>query len=209
MALSEDKRAWLLDASARAARHIGYVGAGTMEFLVDGSGDIWFMEMNTRLQVEHPVTEMRTEVDLVVEQLRVAAGHPLGIRQPDVQLRGHAIECRINAEDPDRGFLPSPGLITTWATPPATESLRIETHVESGYTVPPHYDSLLCKVIAAGDNREAATANLIAALKQITCEGVATTIPMLIAVLTSPAFRESTYTTQAIPGWTASPKRDS
>jgi acetyl-CoA carboxylase biotin carboxylase subunit len=159
------------------------------------------MEMNARLQVEHPVSEMRTGIDLVEAQIRVAAGERLWLSQDDIELRGHAIECRINAEDPAHGFAPSPGLIETWNMPAQDETLRIDTHVEAGYEVPPFYDSLVCKVIAWGQDRDAACDRLVQGLRSIDCKGISTTIPMHLSVLESPAFRANDYDTRAIPGW--------
>ena len=140
---------------ARWPRNIGYVSAGTIEFLLDADGSFYFMEMNTRIQVEHPVTEMVTGIDLVREQIRIAAGEPLASRTTGARLRGHAIECRINAEDPDRNFPPCPGLITA-CHPPGGPGVRVDTHVYAGYTVPPYYDSLLAKLIVHGNDREEA-----------------------------------------------------
>jgi acetyl-CoA carboxylase, biotin carboxylase subunit len=180
-----------------------------MEFLLEppsrpsgpeGAGVLRFMEMNTRLQVEHCVSEVRSGRDLVVEQIRVAAGHPLSFTQDQVELRGHAIECRINAEDPLHNFRPAPGRITRWHCP-AGDDLRVDTHVVSGYEVPPHYDSLLCKVIASGPTRDAACDRMIAALEALVCDGVPTTVPVHLAILRSAAFREHRYDTRTIPGW--------
>jgi acetyl-CoA carboxylase biotin carboxylase subunit len=199
--LTDAERSATLDAAVRATQSIGYVGAGTMEFLLDAGGELRFMEMNARLQVEHPVTEMRTGIDLVEAQIRVAAGEPLWFTQNDIELRGHAIECRINAEDPSNGFSPSPGVIERWEVDTADASLRVDTHVESGYEVPPHYDSLVCKVIAWGEDRNAACDRLVAALERMRCEGVSTTIPMHVAVLSSSEFRNNDYDTRAVPGW--------
>jgi acetyl-CoA carboxylase, biotin carboxylase subunit len=200
--LDDEVRAQSLAAAVEAARRIGYVGAGTMEFLLDADGVLRFMEMNTRLQVEHCVSEMRSGVDLVREQLRVAAGHPLSLRQDEIELRGHAIECRINAEDPSDGFRPAPGTITRWVSPdPAGGRVRVDTHVRSGYRIPPHYDSLLCKVVAHGPTRDAAIDTMLAALGQLVCEGVPTTVPMHRAILASDDFRRHRYDTRGIPGW--------
>jgi acetyl-CoA carboxylase biotin carboxylase subunit len=169
---------------------------------LDKGGQLRFMEMNARLQVEHPVTEMRCGLDLVEAQIRIAAGEPLWFSQRDVVLRGHAIECRINAEDPSNGFLPSPGIIDRWEAGMADDgNVRVDTHVESGYEVPPHYDSLVCKVIAWGRDRDAACDRLIGALQNMRCEGISTTIPMHLAVLRSREFRENRYDTRAVPGW--------
>lgn len=202
LVLSEAEREETLRAAVAAARAIGYVGAGTMEFLLDEDGELRFMEMNARLQVEHPVTEMRCGIDLVEAQIRVAAGEPLWFSQNDIVLRGHAIECRINAEDPTNGFSPSPGIIERWETGLGQDDhIRVDTHVETGYEVPPQYDSLVCKVIAWAEDRNAACERLIEALQRIHCEGISTTIPMHLAVLGSPEFRNNQYDTRAVPGW--------
>jgi acetyl-CoA carboxylase biotin carboxylase subunit len=198
--LSDEERQRSLSAAVEAARGIGYVGAGTMEFLLLGDGTLRFMEMNTRLQVEHCVSEIRSGLDLVHEQIRVAAGHRLRWSQSDITLTGHAIECRINAEDPEQGFRPGPGLISTWGAPTG-EGIRVDTHVESGYTVPPHYDSLLCKVITHAPTRNEAADRMIEALGRLQCEGVPTTAAMHRAVLASDAFRTGEYDTRSIPGW--------
>ena len=190
-----------LEAACRAVARIGYTGAGTMEFLLDGNGTLRFMEMNTRLQVEHTVSEVRSGVDLVEQQIRIAAGGHLPFTQRDLALSGHAIEFRINAEHPEDGFRPSPGLIARWEPPATGDEMRVDTHVEAGYVVPPFYDSLLCKLIVRGATRTGAIDRSIAALEAFVCEGPATTIPMHVAILRSPAFRKNDYTTRAIPGW--------
>jgi acetyl-CoA carboxylase biotin carboxylase subunit len=160
------------------------------------------MEMNARLQVEHPVSEMRTGIDLVEAQIRIAGGEPLWFSQDEIRLRGHAIECRINAEDPSSGFAPSPGVIARWELGRAGDAhVRVDTHVESGYEVPPHYDSLICKVIAWGEDRNAACDRLADALRSLRCDGISTTIPMHLAVLSSEEFRENRYDTRVVPGW--------
>jgi acetyl-CoA carboxylase biotin carboxylase subunit len=190
-------------AALEAVRRIGYVGAGTMELLLE-DGVLRFMEMNTRLQVEHPVSEIRSGLDIVALQILIAAGAPLPLAQEDIELEGHAIECRINAEDPADSFRPAPGTIERWETPPEVEGeLRIDTHVEAGYEIPPHYDSLLCKVIARGRDREAARRRMLEALGALVCEGVPTTAAMHRAILESPAFARGDYDTRAIPGWPA------
>ena len=189
-----------LKAAAEAAASIGYVGAGTMEFLLDQGGVLRFMEMNTRLQVEHCVSEERSGKDLVQQQILVAAGHRLAWSQDDITLTGHAIECRINAENPEDGFRPSPGKIETWVSPTG-DGVRVDTHVQSGYVVPPHYDSLLCKVITHGATRDEACDRMIAALGDLVCEGVHTTAAMHRQILASAAFRSNDYDTRAIPGW--------
>jgi acetyl-CoA carboxylase, biotin carboxylase subunit len=187
-------------AAVRLARDIGYVGAGTIEFLLEGT-TLRFMEMNTRLQVEHPVSEMRSGLDLVELQLAAAAGRPLGVTQADVALAGAAIECRINAEDPAAGFRPAPGTIRRFAPPPAADGVRLDTHIAEGYVVPPHYDSLICKLIAHADDRAGAIDKMIAALEATVIDGVATTIPMHLAILRSAEFRAGRYDTRRLPGW--------
>jgi acetyl-CoA carboxylase biotin carboxylase subunit len=165
---------------AEACRKIGYRGAGTFEFLYE-NGEFYFIEMNTRLQVEHPVTEMITGLDLVQLQIRIADGEKLPFRQRDVELRGHAIECRINAEDPYR-FTPSPGKITSYH-PPGGPGIRVDTHVYAGYTVPPNYDSMVGKVIAYGATREQAIRRMRIALSEMVVEGIQTNIPLHLELL--------------------------
>jgi acetyl-CoA carboxylase biotin carboxylase subunit len=190
-------RAGLTRAAVAGARAIGYVNAGTMEFLVDPGGDFWFLEMNTRLQVEHPVTEEVTGVDLVVAQLRVAAGEPLPWRQDDLAQRGAAIECRVYAEDPAKGFLPSPGRITALALPEA-EGVRVECGVVEGFEVSVHYDPLLLKLVTCGADRRQAIGRMDAALGTCLVEGVKTTIPFLRRVVTHPAFHRGVLHTQMV-----------
>src|SRR5881397_143780 len=175
------------EAAVRLAEAIGYVGAGTIEFLLDEDGSFYFMEMNTRIQVEHPVTEMCTNFDLVKEQIRVAAGEPLSFVMNGDRLRGHAIECRVNAEDPSRNFQPSPGTITVYH-PPGGPGVRVDTHIYAGYTVPPYYDSLLAKLIVHGNSRDEALARMRQALDSFIIEGVTTTIPFLSRVMRHPDF---------------------
>ncbi len=170
-------------------------GAGTIEFLLDEDGSFYFMEMNTRIQVEHPVTEMVTGVDLVKQQIRVAAGEPLSFTQDDVQLSGHAIECRINAEDPARGFMPCPGTVRDFHAPGGL-GVRVDSHLYTGYTVPPYYDSLLAKIIVHGRDRTEAIARMVRALEESVFEGVPTSIPFHLAVLAHPGFRDGTATTR-------------
>ncbi len=184
-ALTPELRAAMGDAAVRLSEAIAYVGAGTVEFLLDEDGSFYFMEMNTRIQVEHPVTEMVTGYDLVKEQIRVAAGEPLSIGE--VHLQGHSIEVRINAEDPYRNFQPSPGVITAYH-PPGGPGVRVDTHIYAGYTVPPYYDSLLAKLIVHGRDRAEALARLGLALDTFILEGVTTTIPFLARVIRHPAF---------------------
>ncbi len=181
-ALTPELRAAMGDAAVKAGQAIDYVGAGTVEFLLDQDGSFYFMEMNTRIQVEHPVTEVTTGVDLVKEQIRVAAGEPLSVPDGNVELRGHAIEFRINAEDPARNFAPGPGTITAFH-PPGGPGVRIDTHVYDGYRVPPHYDSLLGKLIVSGNTRDEVIVRSRHALDQFIIEGVPTTIPFLREIL--------------------------
>jgi acetyl-CoA carboxylase biotin carboxylase subunit len=200
-ALTSEERERTLVRATRAAAAIGYVGAGTMEFLLDDNGTLRFMEMNTRLQVEHPVSEMRTGIDLAAEQIRVAAGNPLSFTQDEVHFEGHAIECRINAEDPANDFRPSPGTITRWDLPKPSDGIRIETHAEQGYTVPPHYDSLIAKLIVHAPDREAARKKMIAALGAVKIEGIQTNVSLHLAVLGSSEFQKGIYDTTRIPGF--------
>jgi 3-methylcrotonyl-CoA carboxylase alpha subunit len=186
--MSPDRRHAMGDAAVAAAKAIGYVGAGTVEFIAEQDGRFYFMEMNTRLQVEHPVTEMITGVDLVEWQLRVAAGEPLPLRQDQLAIRGHAIEARLYAEDPDRGFLPSIGLLTHWRMPEADAHVRIDTGVRAGDAVSPFYDPMLAKLIVWGQDRHAACAAMLAALAQCEVVGVATNIAFLERVVAHEAF---------------------
>ena len=185
--LAEELRESMGLAAMRLAAAIDYVGAGTVEFLLDEDGQFYFMEMNTRIQVEHPVTEMVTSFDLVKDQIRVAAGEKVSFRGDGNYLRGHAIECRINAEDPYRNFQPSPGVITAYH-PPGGPGVRVDTHVYAGYVVPPYYDSLLAKVIVHGNDRAEALARMGQALDSFILEGVVTTIPFLARLIRHPEF---------------------
>ena len=193
-ALTEAKRRAMGQAAIRIAKAAGYRNAGTVEFLLDGHGDFYFMEMNTRIQVEHPVTEMVTGLDLVKAQLRIAAGEPLGATQADIRVSGHSVECRINAEDPDR-FLPAPGLVTVLRLP-GGPGVRVDTHAYAGYRVPPYYDSLLAKVIVHGRTRDEAVACMRRALGEMRVEGVKTTIPVHRRILQHPDFLAGRTSTQ-------------
>jgi acetyl-CoA carboxylase, biotin carboxylase subunit len=178
----------------RAVEQIGYRNAGTLEFLVDEQNRYYFMEMNTRLQVEHPVTELVTSTDLVKEQIRIAAGLPLQLEQDDIQFRGHAIECRINAEDADNDFRPQTGVVEKYL-PPGGPGVRVDSHLYAGYSVPSHYDSLLAKVIVWAETREAAIARMQRALVEFVIEGIVTTIPFHQRLLRHEGFiRGETYT---------------
>jgi acetyl-CoA carboxylase biotin carboxylase subunit len=174
-------------AATAAARTIAYEGAGTVEFLLDRSGGFYFMEMNTRIQVEHPVTEMVTGLDLIAEQLRIAGGEPISVAQEEVRLQGHAIECRINAEDPRQNFRPSPGKITGWL-PPGGPGVRVDSHVYTGYDIPPFYDSLIGKLIVWAPTRELALRRLRRALSEWAVTGIPTTIEFHLALLERPEF---------------------
>ena len=195
-ALSPELRQKMGDAAVRAASNIGYEGAGTVEFILSGN-QFFFMEMNTRVQVEHPVTEMITGIDIVKEQLRVAAGMPLSTSQQDVSLLGHSIECRINAEDPDRNFLPSPGRIEAYVAP-GGPGVRVDSHSYPGYTIPPYYDSLLGKLIVWGRDRQEAIQRMQRALDEYAITGIKTTIPFHQRVLANPAFQRGDVSTDFI-----------
>ena len=196
-ALTPELRREMGDAAVKAAAAIGYVGAGTVEFLLDRSGEFFFIEMNTRIQVEHPVTEVTTGLDLVKEQIRVAAGEPLSFPAGEQEHRGHAIEFRINAEDPSRGFAPSPGLVSTWHQP-GGPGVRVDTHVYSGYRVPPFYDSLLAKLIVWGNTRREAVVRGREALESFVVEGIPTTIQYLAAITRDEEFRRGDVDTSFV-----------
>jgi acetyl-CoA carboxylase biotin carboxylase subunit len=196
-ALDPELRRRMGEAAIAAARSITYEGAGTVEFLVDRSGNFYFMEMNTRIQVEHPVTEMVTGFDLIAEQLRIAGGEPLSMRQEDVQLRGHAIECRINAEDPQQNFRPAPGRITGWL-PPGGPGVRVDSHVYTGYEIPPFYDSLIGKLIVWGLDRDAAIMRMRRALSECAITGIPTTIEFHLALLDRPEFQRGDVHTKFV-----------
>src|SRR6185295_15969690 len=172
--------------AVNACKEIGYSSAGTFEFLLDEDGSFYFMEMNTRIQVEHPVTEMVTLADIVRNQIRIATGENVGYTQDEVQIVGHSIECRINAEDPVK-FTPSPGRITTWHAP-GGPGIRVDSHAYTNYFVPPHYDSMIGKVIAYGDTREQAIARMRIALSEMVVSGIKTNIPLHQELLLDDAF---------------------
>jgi len=195
--LHPDVRQRMGEAATAAARSIGYEGAGTVEFLLDRSGSFYFMEMNTRIQVEHPVTEMVTGLDLIAEQLRIAGGDPISVSQQDVRLRGHAIECRINAEDPRQNFRPSPGKITGWL-PPGGPGVRVDSHVYTGYDIPPFYDSLIGKLIVWAPTRELALRRLKRALSEWAVTGIPTTIEFHLALLERAEFQKGEVYTKFV-----------
>src|SRR3954468_23771198 len=193
-ALTPELRLAMGDAAVRGAKAIDYVGAGTIEMLLNEDDSFYFMEMNTRIQVEHPVTEMLTGIDLVKEQIRVASGEKLSIKMP-VERRGHVIECRVNAEYPARNFQPSPGRIDVFH-PPGGPGVRLDTHVYAGYSVPPYYDSLLAKLICQGRDRQEALKRMQVALESFIIEGVTTTIPFLARVMSNKHFQEGAVDTK-------------
>ena len=197
-AVNADLRARMGEAAIRGVQAIGYANAGTMECLLGPDGRFYFMEMNTRIQVEHPVTELITGVDLVKWQLRIAAGERLTLTQKDVRIRGHAIECRINAEDPDRDFLPSAGEVEFFL-PPGGPGVRTDSHIYAGYTPPGTYDSLLAKVITWGENRDEALARMRRALSECIVTGVTTTMPFQLALLNEPDFRRGEIDLSFLP----------
>jgi acetyl-CoA carboxylase, biotin carboxylase subunit len=189
--LTEIERFRIGERCVKACEEMQYRGAGTFEFLYQ-DGEFYFIEMNTRVQVEHPVTEMITGIDIVKEQLRIAAGEPLSYRQKDVKFSGHAIECRINAEDP-KNFMPSPGTITRYHAP-GGPGIRLDTHIYGGYEVPPYYDSMIGKVISHGETREFAIARMLNAFDEMISEGIKTNIALNQQVLTDPEFRKGGHT---------------
>ncbi len=192
--LTSDLRKRMGKAAVRAAEAAKYENAGTIEFIVDAHGEFYFIEMNTRIQVEHPVTEEVTGIDLIKEQIRIASGEKLNFDQKDIEFRGHAIECRINAEDPARNFTPSPGTIGLYYAP-GGHGVRVDSHVYSGYTIPPYYDSMIGKLIAHGDNRQTALERMYRALSEYLIRGIKTTIPLHKAILSDPVFIAGKATT--------------
>ncbi len=196
--LTEDMRQQMGDAAVKAARAVDYSGAGTVEFLLDANGKFYFMEMNTRIQVEHPVTEMITGIDLVKAQLLVAAGEQLDIIQEDVAFNGWAIECRINAEDPAADFRPSPGTITRWFAP-GGPWVRVDGIASAGYVVSPHYDSMIAKIIVWGQDREEAISRMERALAETVVEGIPTTISLHQQIMADEEFRSGHYDTGLLP----------
>jgi acetyl-CoA carboxylase biotin carboxylase subunit len=192
--LTSDLRKRMGKAAVRAAEAAEYENAGTIEFIVDAKGEFYFIEMNTRIQVEHPVTEEVTGIDLIKEQIRIAAGEKLNLDQKDIEFRGHAIECRINAEDPARNFIPSPGTIGLYYAP-GGHGVRVDSHVYSGYTIPPYYDSMIGKLIAHGENRKTALERMYRALSEYLIRGIKTTIPLHKAILSDPIFIAGKATT--------------
>ena len=185
------------EAAIRAVKEVGYFSAGTVEFILDKQGNFYFMEMNTRIQVEHPITEMITGVDLIKEQIRVAAGKRLAYQQKDITCRSHSIECRINAEDPDNNFIPSPGKVTEYHSP-GGPGVRVDSHLYKGYTIPPYYDSLIAKIIVHAEDRKSAILRMKRALEEYIIEGIKTTIPFHLKVLDNGDFQKGEYSTKFI-----------
>ena len=195
--LAAPVREALHEMALRACRAVGYTNAGTLEFLVAGD-EVYFMEMNTRIQVEHPVTEMVYNIDLVKEQIRIAAGEPLGYEQKDLAARGHAIECRLNAEDPRANFAPAAGTVSKIVFP-GGPGIRVDTHLYAGATIPPYYDSMIAKVVAFGGTRDVAIARMERALRETLVEGVSTTRDLCLEILATPEFRQGRYDIEFLP----------
>ncbi|MFI5359524.1 MAG: acetyl-CoA carboxylase biotin carboxylase subunit [Halanaerobiales bacterium] len=196
-ALTDDLRKIMGDTAIKVARTVNYINAGTVEFLVDNQKNFYFIEMNTRIQVEHPITEMITGIDLVKEQIRIAAGEKLRLKQEDVKFNGVALECRINAEDPERKFMPSPGKIENFILP-GGPGVRIDSGVYQGYLIPPYYDSMLAKLIVWEEDREKALLRMERALAEFIIKGVKTTIPFHLKILNNAYFRRGDYNTNFI-----------
>ena len=197
-AITEDLRRRMGETAVRAAKAVGYENAGTIEFLLDKDKNFYFMEMNTRIQVEHPVTEMVTGLDLIQEQIRVAAGEPLSVSQKDVTIRGHAIECRINAENPAKNFMPCPGRITNVHVP-GGNGVRIDSHIYSDYKVPANYDSMLLKLIVHGKDRQQAIRKMRSALGELVIEGIETNLDFQFEILSHEAYQAGDTDTHFIP----------
>ena len=197
-AISEELRERMGQAAVKAARSVHYENAGTIEFLLDKNKEFYFMEMNTRIQVEHPVTEAVTDLDLIKEQIRIAAGEPLSVTQEDIQITGHAIECRINAENPDKHFMPCPGTITDIHLP-GGRGVRVDTAVYNNYTIPPNYDSMILKLIVRDKDRESAIAKMRSALGELVIEGINTNLDFQYDILSDPDFQAGNVDTNFIP----------
>ena len=196
-AIDDKIREKMGDAAIKAVKKVGYTSCGTIEFLVDKDKNFYFMEMNTRIQVEHPITEERTGIDIVKEQIRIAAGEPLRLKQKDIKFKGHCIECRINAENPSKNFRPCPGKITGLILP-GGNGIRIDTFVYAGYTIPPNYDSMIAKIIAFGKTRNEAISKMKRALEETVIEGVDTNIDFLFKIIKNPNFIRGKFDTSFI-----------
>lgn len=207
----DDLRQRMAEAAVSLAKAVNYSSAGTVEFIVDGEGNFYFLEMNTRLQVEHPVTELVVGIDLAVWQIRIAAGEPLAFTQSEIQQRGHAIECRLYAEDPAQNFLPSIGEIATY-TPPSGPGVRVDDGIAAGTAVTPYYDAMLAKIITWGSNREEAISKMVQALRQTVVQGVTTNLDYLLTILQEPTFRSgytsTSYLQEHLPNWQPEPLQD-
>jgi len=206
-ALDDEKRKKLWALAVKGAGFIRYNSLGTMEFLADCEGNLYFLEMNTRVQVEHPVTEMVTGFDLIKEQIRLAATGDSPLFKKEIKLRGHSIECRINAEDPSRNFTPSPGKVTFYH-PPGGPGVRVDSHLYAGYEIPPYYDSLIAKVITWGETREEARTRMVRSLQEFVIEGVDTNIPYQLSIIQSRKFIEGNYDTSFIENFEAFSSED-
>ncbi|QNO15668.1 acetyl-CoA carboxylase biotin carboxylase subunit [Alkalicella caledoniensis] len=193
--ITEELRNKMGETAVKAAKAVDYSSVGTIEFLLDSNNNFYFMEMNTRIQVEHPVTEMITGVDLIAEQIKVAAGLPLEFKQEDIQFNGWSIECRVNAEDVNKNFMPTPGKVSRWVTP-GGNGVRIDSSVYQGYTILPFYDSMVGKLIVWAPSRILAIKKMERALKEFTVEGISTTIPLALKILNHPKFIEGDYSTK-------------
>ncbi len=198
VAISKELRQKMGETAVRAAKAVGYENAGTIEFLLDAQKNFYFMEMNTRIQVEHPVTEMVSGLDLIKEQIRIAAGEPLSIRQKDVKIQGHAIECRINAENPARNFMPCPGTIKDVHIPGGS-GVRVDTHIYNNYKVPANYDSMLMKLIVYAKTREEAIAKMRSAIGELVIDGIETNLDFQFEILSHPAYQSGDTDTHFIP----------
>ena len=201
-AISEELRRKMGETAVLAAKSVGYENAGTIEFLLDKHKNFYFMEMNTRIQVEHPVTELVSGLDLIKEQIRVAAGEPLSVTQKDVKITGHAIECRINAENPEKNFMPCPGLITNVHVP-GGNGVRVDTHIYNDYKVPANYDSMLMKLIVHGKDRTEAIAKMRSALGELIIEGIETNVDFQFDILSHEAYQSGDIDTDFIPKYFA------
>ncbi len=198
VAIDEYRRKGLGEAAVRAAKAANYKNAGTIEFLYSKDGNYYFMEMNTRIQVEHPITEMVTDIDLIKEQIKISAGIPLSFEQKDIRISGHSIECRINAEDPDNNFAPSPGKISYLLMPGGGNGLRVDSAVYAGYTIPPYYDSMIAKVITKGKTRDEAIVKMKRALGEFVIEGIKTNIDFHLDLLDNEMYRKGEFDTSFI-----------
>ena len=197
MAISGKTRKKMGQVAVKAVKEIGYTNAGTIEFLVDKNQDFYFMEMNTRVQVEHPITEMITGIDIIKEQIKIASGEKLSLEQEDITFTGHVMEARINAENPDKNFMPCPGKITGLHLP-GGNGVRVDTAIYSGYTVPATYDAMIAKIIAQGKNREETIAKLRSAVAELVVEGIDTNADFILKILENKAFRTNKYDTSFI-----------